>query len=158
MDKSEKKVYVRVSGARSDGQRRQMEQIVRDGICPFCREHLEKYHEGKIVEETEHWVLTQNDHPYAGTTTHLLFIAKEHVTRPERLSNEAMIDLFRLFGKATADLKGATLFMRTGEMSYTGATVDHLHAHIISGMSADEGGEAVKAKVAFGAPLTLLKK
>ncbi len=118
--------------ARFDNQAGYMEEILNDGLCPFCPEWLSWYHENPIINRTPHWIVTKNDNPYKGTREDLLLIPKEHVTNFDELSQDAKTDfgltiswVIRNFG-----LDYGALGMRFGDMSRTGGSVAHLHAHI----------------------------
>src|SRR3954469_23499032 len=53
--------------ARTDEQRRHMEELEAAGICVFCPEHVEAHHREPIESKGEHWYVTKNDFPYVGT-------------------------------------------------------------------------------------------
>lgn len=118
--------------ARYQDQLEHMQNILNDGVCPFCPRWLSWYHENKIELETTHWVVTKNDNPYKGTTHDYLLIPKEHVGHFNELSTEAVDD----FGRAIYivnvyfGLEYGAIGMRFGDMSRTGGSVYHLHAHI----------------------------
>jgi ATP adenylyltransferase len=108
-------------------------QIQKDGVCPFCPEQLLKYHKNPILKENEAWLVTENMYPYKGAKHHFLFIHKAHVSHMKELSPEALVELHELTNWIfnEYDVKGGTFMMRFGDSAYTGATVTHLHAHII---------------------------
>lgn len=137
--------------ARVEEQRIQMEEIARLGICPFCREHFESHHREPILFETSSWLVTENDYPYAGTVRHLLLVAIRHVTDMANLNFNEYRDLGLVLGWVSSNFPhhGGTLIMRFGDTDFTGATISHLHAHIIYGVSREEGTEAIKQKVGY---------
>lgn len=110
-----------------------MEQIEKDGVCPFCREHFETYHSKAIIFETPHWIVTENAWPYENTQNHFLIVSKKHVAFPTDLSHEGWLDLQEciLKLKNKNHLERGTFLMRFGDSQTTGATVDHLHAQIV---------------------------
>ena len=128
-----------------------MERAVQNGACPFCREHLEQYHTRPILYETEYWVLTENFAPYAGSVVHLLLIAKEHVTAPDELSVAAWNDLQTVLAhtRSTFSIPGAALIMRFGDTEYTGASITHLHAHIVSGVASTKSGQPILVTLGY---------
>jgi len=148
----EPKAFVNLENARTTEQAILMQEIKEDGVCPFCIEHLRKYHPKPILRETDWWVVTENMSPYEGTRVHYLFVYKSgHITRPNELSAEALTDLFALFdwtSRETSVLGGAFL-MRFGDTRYNGASVDHLHAHLIATEADGPGMEGVRIKVGF---------
>ena len=66
-----------------------------------------------------------------------------------KLSVEAWSELFNLVHEETKKRKlgGGTFFMRFGETAYTGASVAHLHANVISPDIDDEGRAPIMARV-----------
>ncbi len=138
---------VNLDNARLDEQRRVMENIVSDDVCPFCPEHLEKYHKQPILRSGEHWVLTPNQWPYENTRVHLLAIAAYHAESLNDLRKGSMDELQEHFQWAEFTYKVAAggLAMRFGDVMENGATVNHLHAHFI----VPEGDLPPDAKVRF---------
>jgi len=108
-------------------------QIQKDGVCPFCPEQLEKYHKNPILIDKTHWLVTENMYAYKGTKHHFLLIHKNHIKHMNELSSEAWAELHEIsnevFGKY--NVEGGAFLMRFGNTKYTGASVNHLHAHII---------------------------
>ena len=98
-------------------------------------EHFLKYHTKPIIKEGRYWVLTENFEPYKGSKHHLLAVSKKHVQRFEELTPAAQSELFKLFGDEVKkrNIPGGALFMRFGDTDYTGGTVEHLHAQLVSG-------------------------
>lgn len=143
--------YVNMAHAREAYQRETMERITKDGVCPFCREYLMEYHTEPILHETPHWVLTKNFAPYKGALHHLLFIAQVHCTAPWELQEEAWADLQKVLAWAREKfaLPGGTLLMRWGDSEYTGASVVHLHAQLISGVSRTEGDGPILTSLGY---------
>jgi diadenosine tetraphosphate (Ap4A) HIT family hydrolase len=128
---------------RVQAQKDRMEECASLGICPFCWEHLEKYHDAPVIRKGEFWAITANDHPYNGARHHYLAIFKDHINSLAYLCPAACHELFLFFHELALakDMRGSSILMRSGEMLYTGATVHHLHAHIISGASREEISE-----------------
>ncbi|MEK7635703.1 MAG: dihydrofolate reductase [Patescibacteria group bacterium] len=150
--KRKKETFLNFAHARDTQQESLMEKIKKDGVCPFCRENLEKYHPRPIIKEGEWWVVTANMFPYEGTSIHLLFIYKNHaVTIREVESNEAKIELWDLISWATTQYKidGGAFFVRFGDTERTGGSVNHLHAQLIVG-EAERSGNAESLKVKLG--------
>ncbi len=109
-------------------------KITKDKVCPFCKENLHKYHKHPIIEENNNWLATKNMYPYKGTKNHFLLIHKKHITRIEDMSKNGWLDLNSIIKSMTRkyNIKGGTFFIRFGETSITGASVEHLHAHLVS--------------------------
>jgi ATP adenylyltransferase len=121
-------------------QHNRMAECIKLGLCPFCWENLEKYHDAPVLMQGKFWAITANDYPYKGTRLHFLAIYYRHISSMAELEPGAGDELFVLFNKLCKEheIIGATVIMRSGEMKYTGATVFHLHAQIMSGASLDE--------------------
>ncbi len=109
-------------------------QIAKDKVCPFCPDQLLAYHKNPILAENTYWLATDNMYPYKDTKTHLLFIHKEHVINISEVPQKAWEELQVLANEfiKNRNIPGGTLLMRFGETKYTGASVNHLHAHVIS--------------------------
>lgn len=129
-----------------------MAKIESDGVCPFCAEHFTKYHPKPIIKETDFWFVTENMSPYEGTKHHFLFVYKpSHISKPEEMSAAALEDLYALLAFVTTTYKiiGGSFFMRFGDTHYTGGSVEHLHAQLITGKSETETSEAIRVKLGW---------
>ena len=125
--------HVDLKNARRPDQRSVMEQIIKDGKCPFCEENLRMYHTQKIHTENEFWILTDNQYPYTGTKVHLLAISKIHAEALSELpvgTGEALLDLMK-WAEHEFCSSGGAFAMRFGKTEFSGATVKHLHAQFI---------------------------
>lgn len=138
---------------RTDKQRRQMEQIEAEGICPFCKEHLQRTHREPIENKGAWWSVTKNDYPYEGSKLHYLFIYNEHAETLAEVPPEAFAELMAFVQEIMrgSNMPGGTFFMRFGSSGHTGATVAHLHAHLVVGASADESADKLKVTVGYKA-------
>ncbi|MFA6969651.1 MAG: HIT domain-containing protein, partial [Candidatus Paceibacterota bacterium] len=112
-----------------------LDAIITGGFCPFCEEHLIKHHRQPLEYKNKHWLVTKNSWPYEGSRYHFLFITRSHVEATEDLSPVMWADLQKLYRKVVREknIKGATLLLRSGDTKTTGASVNHLHAHLIVG-------------------------
>jgi ATP adenylyltransferase len=138
--------------ARTEEQRTLMARIHKDGVCPFCWEHFEQYHPKPIEDKTDWWLVTENVSPYEGTSLHLLFVYKEHVVLPTEVTRDGWADLHAVMQRALTrhEKQFGAFFMRFGEMSATGASVAHLHAHLIAGKEyAESSGEKIRVKLGY---------
>lgn len=133
------KTFVNLQHARFEKQRRMLEQIEKDGVCPFCPEHLSKYHENPIIKESRHWSITKNDHPYENTRIHLLAVLKTHAEELSELEPAAWQELLELVQWAVQEYKitGGVVGLRFGDTNTSGATVKHLHVHLITAKITD---------------------
>lgn len=125
--------HVDIGNARVDEQRDVMQQIITDGVCPFCRENLSEYHKLPILKETEHWLLTNNQWPYKHTKHHFLAIYKEHVEHLSGLEPQAGAELLELaqWLEAEHSFPGGGLVMRFGDTKHSAGTVLHIHAQLL---------------------------
>ncbi len=130
-----------------------MERIKKDNVCPFCEEHFLKYHTKPILKKGKHWIITENFQPYEGTKHHLIAVSRTHVTSFEKLSSAAQAELFSLFGAQVKKraIKGGALFMRFGNTDYTGGSVEHLHAQLISGAKRSKNAEPLSTYLGYKA-------
>jgi ATP adenylyltransferase len=139
-----------LENARTKEQVELMQKIIADGVCPFCAEHFKKYHPKPILKETDFWFFTENMSPYAGTKYHFIFVYKPaHISKTSELPPEALVDLHALMDAAITEynIPGGSFFMRFGDHTYTGGSVEHLHAHLLQGDKDAPGHEAVRVKL-----------
>lgn len=141
--------FVNLGNARKDEQREVMEHIQHEGVCPFCPESIKKYHKQPILREGEHWLLTQNQWPYDFTEHHLLLIATKHIQTVTDLGPGSFDELqgHVEWAVATYRIASGGLAMRFGSIERNGATVDHLHAHIIEPAKDIPEDEKVRFKI-----------
>lgn len=117
--------------AKTEQYRQDMEGIVSEGVCPLCPPL--KWHIKPILQDDGRWFITENSHPYPETQHHLLIISRRHIELLSDLATEDLKSILDLSNWATNELgiRGGGLTMRFGETLFTGATVKHLHAHLI---------------------------
>lgn len=141
--------YVNLASARSDDQRKVLARITEDGVCPFCPDHLARYHTQKILRRGIHWVLTPNQWPYDHTQTHLIAIATTHVEYLADVENDAFAELLEHFKWAEKEysVDFGAMVMRFGDTKRNGASVRHLHAHFIVPDKNRPDGVHVRVKV-----------
>ncbi len=118
-------------------------------VCPFCPDQLAAFHKNPILYENNTWLITKNMYPYKNTKHHFLLIHKIHISTPAEMTDSAKKDLFDLILWANTEFKipGGTFFMRFGDTKYTGASVSHLHAQLVSSDPTQEGYEPVVARI-----------
>ncbi len=128
-----------------------LNKILDEGFCPFCEENLLKHHQKPILHKSKHWLITENSWPYKGTHYHFLFIPRIHMETIEAMPTEVWTDLQKQYVKIITEhhIVGATLMIRSGHTNMTGASVNHLHAHIIVGSERTKDTEPIKALVGF---------
>lgn len=128
-----------------------LHKIHKNDECPFCGKNLFKQHREPIIFEGAHWLVTNNNWPYAGTKHHFLLIHKKHVEKAEDVTPKAWAELQTLYKKLCKKYKlaGATFFMRSGDTRLTGATVAHLHAQVVVGVRKTAGAEPIQPVAGF---------
>ena len=155
MSESKNNRFVQMGAVRREDQRAVMEEIEKQGHCPFCVENLEKYHKNPILKEGEFWFLTDNQWPYKKIKNQLLAIHKTHIEHISELDPMAGAELIRLFGEEAKKrgIEGGGVAIRFGssEDGNYGSSVLHIHAHLIEpDLKALDEDEAWKFK--FGQP------
>jgi ATP adenylyltransferase len=104
---------------RTPEQLAEMQRLEADGVCLFCPD----------------WTVSPNDFPYPGARLHLLLVPRQHVRDVLDLDAEARAGFWTALGwvRERYDLTYYGLGMRNGDCQYTGATVRHVHAHVLVG-------------------------
>jgi ATP adenylyltransferase len=120
---------------RTEEQLAEMRRLEAAGICLFCPDSLREHARQRVLFETAHWAVTPNAYPYAGTRLHLLAVPHRHVNDMLDLGDSALADFWaamRLIRKRF-ELDHYGLGVRNGNCSFTGATIRHVHAHVLVG-------------------------
>ncbi|OHA17599.1 MAG: hypothetical protein A3H57_04775 [Candidatus Taylorbacteria bacterium RIFCSPLOWO2_02_FULL_43_11] len=146
------KHYVNTNNARSgDKYENVIKEIAEHKVCPFCPEHIAKYHKNPILIEGTFWLATDNMYPYKPAKNHLIFIHKTHIENISEIVGEAWAEIHKMIGQIITDRKipGGSFLMRFGDTAFTGASVTHLHAHLIQSNpeSPDYGNSGLQARV-----------
>nr|AIA11952.1 Dihydrofolate reductase [uncultured bacterium] len=63
--------------AKSPGYAADLEDILAQGVCPFCPENF-NWHPNPILRKLGRWIITQNRQPYENTKHHFLLKGDEH--------------------------------------------------------------------------------
>ena len=125
--------FVNLANAREGEYKRVIEKILKTGKCPFCKENF-KYHKKPIFKRKGGWFLTEVSWPYRNAKHHLMILGEKHRENLSELKKrdfEAISYLAR-FAIKKYKIKGGALAVRFGNTNYTGASVAHLHFHLIS--------------------------
>jgi ATP adenylyltransferase len=123
-----------LQAARSDSQRRRMERLEEEGVCVFCREHVPEEDREPLMLCGEHWYVSANRYPYAGTSAHYLIVSHLHVASFDELPDDAGAELWAIKRrlKARLDAPAVATVERSGDMRYNGGSVAHLHVHFVA--------------------------
>lgn len=126
--------FVNLENARNEKQFSVMKKIKDEGFCPFCRGNLDKSELEPTLKIGKYWSLRKNRWPYENTRVHLLIIHNKHAEKLGDISSEAWAELLGLiqWAEKKFKLKSGAFGMRFGNPLRNGATVDHLHCHIIA--------------------------
>jgi ATP adenylyltransferase len=114
-----------------------LEAIQESGECPapFCKQSAE-YHKHPVIHDGEFWKVTNNTFNYKGAVLAALIVHKEHITDIDGITDAAWVEFLRILKmlKLKYDIEGGSFFCRFGDTQITGATVLHLHAHLVVGV------------------------
>ncbi|MCK5476044.1 MAG: HIT domain-containing protein [Candidatus Pacebacteria bacterium] len=118
--------------AKSKDYKNTLETIEKINECPFCKENF-KYHKKKILKTYKNWFITKNSWPYENAKFHFLIISEEHKEEfcDLKTSDFEIVYCLANWTIKKYKIKGGALTLRFGKTQYTGATVCHLHFHLI---------------------------
>lgn len=119
--------------AKSTEYQKVISEIANAEHCPFCPEHF-LYHKKPILNESGNWLITESSWPYTNAASHFLIIGKTHKEHFSELSLEdfAAVKELATWAIDTYHILGGGLTLRFGATEFTGATVCHLHFHLLS--------------------------
>jgi diadenosine tetraphosphate (Ap4A) HIT family hydrolase len=148
--------YIQLETVRREDQKKVMEEIEKDNVCPFCMDHFLKYHKRPIIKNGTFWVLTENQWPYEKVKHQLLAIYKTHINTISEMDPNAGKELIEMFAEETKKRKiaGGGIAMRFGSNpggGNYGSSVLHLHAHLIE-PDLEALGENEAWRFKFGQP------
>jgi len=134
-----KQTYVDLKSARVTEQLKIMKTIDDEGFCPFCPEHYSKSGLNPIIKQGKHWHIRKNRWPYKNTQAHFILIHNEHVEKLSEVSPQAAQEFFELVQwiEQEYQIVGGAVGIRFGDITKNGATVRHLHAHLVSAKITD---------------------
>jgi ATP adenylyltransferase len=120
---------------RTDEQLAEMRRLEAAGICLFCPEALRGHASQRVAFETRHWMVTPNAFPYQGTKLHLLVVPHRHANDMLDLDDDTLADFWSALRQIRSqfDLGHYGLGVRNGDCRFTGATIAHVHAHVLVG-------------------------
>ncbi len=121
------------SFAKNDEYGSVIREIIERGECPFCPAGF-KYHKHPILKKDGEWFITKSSWPYENTEHHFILLSERHMECVSELMQADLMAVNSLVKWAIKefDLKGGALSVRFGDTEYTGATVCHLHFHLIT--------------------------
>jgi diadenosine tetraphosphate (Ap4A) HIT family hydrolase len=128
------KKYVNPKHTKSGAYANDIKDIKKKMVCPFCPEVFPGvWHKNPILKTKNNWLITRNMYPYTNTQEHFLIVGTRHIEQIDKLSQKDLNSILSLSRWVTSkfNLPGGMLAMRFGDTQYTGATVVHLHAHLV---------------------------
>jgi len=127
-----KKGAVNTRNARKGEYRDVINKIDTVGKCPFCKENF-KYHKKPILKREKGWFVTENSWPYKNTQHHFIIIGEKHKEEFSELNQNdfAVVAQLTKWVIRRYKIKGGAFTMRFGNTDATGASVTHLHFHIL---------------------------
>lgn len=125
---------MRFDNARDPEQLRRMRAVAETGECYFCTGYTKNELASPIYVGLN-WFVKRNDFPYPGSKHHYLIVIKDHITKITDLKTDEWLELQEIIKwlENQLSITGASYFIRSGDMAFTGATLDHLHCHLIVG-------------------------
>lgn len=120
--------------AKSKSYKKELEDIEKKGECPFCEKNF-KYYKTKIIALKQYngWFIAKSNWPYKNSLHHFMIVSKKHKEQFFELNKEDLETVKYLTNWAIKKfkIKGGALTIRFGDTKFTGATVCHLHFHLI---------------------------
>ncbi len=128
-----KRGFVNINNARKGEYKKVIERIASTGKCPFCQENF-NYHKRPIFKRKGDWFLTEVSWPYKNVKHHLMILGEKHRENFSELKKKDFAAVSYLVSWAIKKykIKGGALAIRFGDTNFTGASVAHLHFHLIS--------------------------
>lgn len=122
-----------MENVRTAEQLAEMERLEAAGVCLFCPDELGRHAGAAGFLRTAHWTVMPNDFPYAGTSLHLLLVPRQHAGDLLDLDAAVRADFFAALAAAREryGFGHYGLGVRNGDCRYTGATIVHVHAHVV---------------------------
>ncbi len=135
-----RKNFVNLKNARVEEQLEVMKMIQEEKFCPFCPENYSKSKLKPIIKQGEYWHIRKNRWPYKNTRIHLIIIHNTHIEKISEVTSDAAREFLELVKWAEKEygILGGGIGMRFGDIHINGATVLHLHAHIITAEITDK--------------------
>ena len=127
-----KKKFVNPDYAKGKHYQRAMKEIVLAAVCPLCPKTM-RWHTKPILRRHSGWLITENFSPYKNTRHHLILVREKHAEHFAQLTATDWASIATLVRWALVRfrIRGGAVALRFGDTTYTGATVAHLHLHLI---------------------------
>lgn len=128
------KKLVNLSGAKGRPQYLStLKDIARANVCPLCPATM-RWHTKPILKRARGWLITENMNLYPNAKHHFLVIGEIHKENLQELTSSDWSAVASLCNWAIKKyhIKGGSVAMRFGKPAFTGATIRHLHTHLIA--------------------------
>ncbi len=128
--KEKKHKLVDTHYARSEFYKKVLIDVKSEKVCPLC---TLKWHTKPILKTIGGWFITETFQPYPNAALHFLIIGKRHKENLAELTAGDWKEISQLqkWAAKKYNIQGGGIAMRFGDTAYTGATVAHLHMHLI---------------------------
>lgn len=127
-----------------------LKDILSKGVCPFCPENF-SWHKKPILGKDKDWFVTENSWPYKNARYHFLLICTAHKTDVDELTIDDFVSLHNLVRgiRERFEISGGAMTLRFGDSRFTGATVAHLHFHLIVPSLYKSGKKKGRARIVW---------
>ena len=146
-------MILNLENTRTKKQKARMEEAKREDICPFCPVGLKKIHKLPIEFEYGGFFATKNAFAYDGTDFHYLIIPRRHINDITELNDNDWISVGRILKEVLTNQNSSSggFFLRFGDMTKTGSSIEHLHFQVLSGTKSetDEDRKSLKVKLGY---------
>lgn len=132
---SEKGIFTNTRYAKEEGNKEMgfyeayLLDFERRGECPFCSKNFKL----EVLKKIGKWQLVERSWKGENTKRHFLIIGEEHKTNLTEMSPADWISINSLIRRAVKKyrISGGGLAVRFGDTDCSGATISHLHFHLI---------------------------
>jgi diadenosine tetraphosphate (Ap4A) HIT family hydrolase len=133
--------------AKSGFYKKVLTEVKGEDVCPLC---TLKWHTNPILKTAGAWFITETFQPYPNAVLHFLIIGKRHKEKLNELTagDWKEISTLQKWAVKKYHIQGGGIAMRFGDTAHTGATVAHLHMHLI--VPKLDHGRAVPVMFPFG--------
>src|SRR3989338_11697015 len=119
------KSKLRNHNARHPEQLKRMKRLAKEIGCFFCKDNYLKVGASPAIYQGRYWYIKRNDYPYEGSVHHYLIASRKHITRITNVTAPALKELLEIVRWIERKFKipGESIFVRSGDMRYTGAKI-----------------------------------
>ena len=126
-----------IGNARVPEQVRRMQILKEKGLCYFCKQGTKKDSTlPVIIRNGKFWYIKKNDFKADDCLHHYLIVPHRHIVDITHITGDEAVELYGKmipWLKEKLDVRGYSMFVRSGDMKFTGATLEHTHYHFLVG-------------------------